>query len=265
MDNATYSRAVLCSHLNGFKNPPEPCQCLWPGRRAFTGHRRRPLNELRDLLWTESSLQLVHTMPVPHHCVLQGAVWDRLSRPRLLTADMIMARWQFCFLTAGYNLSSGSNSPVYGGRLQAEGPSTTVLPLATDVWLRYHFRLLEGSLPLKGMQQTRIQRAAASERHFIPHWLWGPLTHMPCPLPTTSLCPNQTEIWVDGLVWRSRLGQTSASGVDRLSLHSSVLWGSKIKGRVYLVVFTNALTLVSFLCGIFLSFTSGSKGSLIWM
>lgn len=123
-----------------------------------------------------SSLQLIHSTPAPHPCVVQAAVRDRLSSPHLLTAGMITARRQFCFLTAGYDLSSGSNSPSYGGRLQAEGPSTTVLSLATDGWYRYHFRLPEGSLSLKGMQQTAVQSATACERHFIPYWLWGPLT-----------------------------------------------------------------------------------------
>lgn len=128
--------------------------------------------------------------------------WRAKQQQLLVTSSWLFLINWYQIMKNAY-LSFVSNSPIYGGRLHSEGPSTTVLPLATDAWLRYHFRLLAGLLPLKWMQQTTVQSHSLQKALYTLLTVRAGNSHTHAP-PQTPPCPNKTEIWE--MVWCGEAG-----------------------------------------------------------
>lgn len=79
---------------------------------------RLTINKLHVFFWPEESLKLIHTPPVNHCCVVQGAVQHRLSGPRLLSVDVMMKLLCRSLLSTPvtYEASSGKMAILFSYR-----------------------------------------------------------------------------------------------------------------------------------------------------
>lgn len=130
-----------------------------------------------------------------------------------------------------------SNSPVYGATLHSEESSTTVLPLDIDLWLRPFYPPWGIATPKTNAANHNSESRSLQKALYTLLTLRASNSHT-CAPPQTPPCVNKSEIWE--MVWcgeERQAGTDSDFRVCRLSLHSWVPWGSKIKVRAYLFMF----------------------------